>query len=67
MKPGAWKDLSLRFQAGDSAYLEGAHFDLAKAFLAKGKVGGAKRELNWILENGSNLKEEAASILAQLR
>jgi len=52
---------------GDSAYLEEAHFYLAKAYLGKGDRGAAKEELNWVLERGANLKEEAAQILAQLQ
>jgi tetratricopeptide (TPR) repeat protein len=61
------EELKAAIGLGDSAYLEEAHFYLAKAFLAKGDVDGAKRELNWVQEKGSNLKEDAAQILAQLR
>jgi hypothetical protein len=35
--------------------------------LGKGQVGSAKEELNWVLEKGSSLKEEAAQNLAQLQ
>jgi tetratricopeptide (TPR) repeat protein len=59
-------ELRKTISLGDSPYLEEAHFYLAKALLRKGDVGGAKGELNWVLEKGSNLKEEAARILAQL-
>jgi len=34
--------------------------------LGKGQVGGAEAQLNWVLERGGRLKEEAAQILAQL-
>ena len=61
------EELQATIALGESVYLEEAHFFLAKAFLGKGDVGGAKEELNWVLEQGSNLKEEAAHILAQLR
>jgi tetratricopeptide (TPR) repeat protein len=61
------EELKATIGLGDSGYLEEAHFYLAKAFLGKGNVGSAKEELNWIQEKGSNLKEEAAQILAQLR
>ena len=61
------EELKATIGLGDSVYLEEAHFYLAKAFLAKGDVGAAKEELNWVLEKGSNLKEEAAQILAQLQ
>jgi len=61
------EELRKTVSLGDSAYLEEAHFYLAKAYLGKGDAGRAKEELNWILENGSNLKEEAASMLAQFR
>jgi hypothetical protein len=40
---------------------------VAKAYLGKGDVGGAKEELNWVLERGGNLKEETARILVQLQ
>ena len=60
-------ELQATISLGESVYLEEAHFYLAKAHLGKGDVGGAKRELNWVLERGGNLKEEAARILAQLR
>src|SRR4030042_1577528 len=52
---------------GESVYLEEAHFYLAKAYLGKGNIGRAKAELNWVLERGGSLKEDAAKILAQLR
>jgi len=52
---------------GDSAYLEEAHFYLAKAHLGKGDLGRAKDELNWVLQRSGSLKEDAAKILAQLQ
>ncbi|MDH4270679.1 MAG: hypothetical protein OEW18_01750 [Candidatus Aminicenantes bacterium] len=61
------EELRKTISAGDSAYLEEAHFYLAKAFLGKRDIGGAKEELNWVLEKGSNMKEEAARILTQLQ
>jgi len=61
------EELGRTILLGDSAYLEEAHFYLAKAFLAKGDVGGAKKELNWVLERDGSFKEEAARILAQLQ
>jgi tetratricopeptide (TPR) repeat protein len=61
------EELRKTISLGDSVYLEEAHFYLAKAYLGKGDVGAAKAELNWVQEKGSNLKEEAAQILAQLR
>jgi tetratricopeptide (TPR) repeat protein len=61
------EELKAAIGLGDSAYLEEAHFYLAKAYLGKGDIGGAKRELNWVLESGSNLNGEANRILAQLQ
>jgi len=61
------EELKATIGLGESVYLEEAHFYLAKAYLTKGDVGGAKEELNWVREQGSNLKENAAQILAQLR
>jgi tetratricopeptide (TPR) repeat protein len=61
------EELQKAVALGESAYLEEAHFYLAKAWLAKGSTRAAKEELNWVLEKGSNLKEEAAEILAQLK
>ena len=61
------EELQKTIALGDSVYLEEAHFYLAKAYLAKDDVGGAKDELNWVLERGGSLKEEAAQILAQLQ
>jgi tetratricopeptide (TPR) repeat protein len=61
------EELKAAIGLGESAYLEEVHFYLAKAYLAKGDVGGAKEELNWVQERGGNLKEEAAQILAQLK
>jgi tetratricopeptide (TPR) repeat protein len=60
------EELKATIGLGDSAYLEEAHFYLAKAYLRKGDTGGAKEELDWVLKSGSNLKEESAQILAQL-
>jgi tetratricopeptide (TPR) repeat protein len=61
------EDLQETIALGESVYLEEAHFYLAKAFLGKGDIGRAREELNWVLERGGNLKEEAARILAQLQ
>ncbi len=61
------EELKKTVSLGDSAYLEEAHFYLAKAYLGKGDVLGTKAELNWVLERGDRLKEDAARILAQLR
>ncbi len=61
------EELRKTVSLGDSAYLEEAHFYLAKAFLGKGDVGRAKVEFRWVVEKGSSLKEEAARILSQLR
>ncbi len=58
---------SFYVELGDSAYLEEAHLYLAKAYLGKGDRGGAKEELNWVLERGDSLKEDASQILAQLQ
>jgi tetratricopeptide (TPR) repeat protein len=60
-------ELGKTIALGDSPYLEEAHFYLAKAYLGKGDVRAAKKELNWVLERGINLKEEAARISDQLR
>jgi len=61
------EELRATIALGESVYLEEAHFYLAKAHLGKGDIGRAKEELNWVLDKGSNLKEEAVQILAQLR
>jgi len=61
------EELQKTIALGDSVYLEEAHFYLAKAWMRKGDIGGAKDELKWVLESGSNLKQQAADILAQLR
>jgi tetratricopeptide (TPR) repeat protein len=61
------EELRRTISLGDSPYLEEAHFYLAKAYLRKGDSGAAKRELNWVVDRGGRLKEEAARILTQLR
>ncbi len=59
--------LGATISLGDSAYLEEAHFYRAKALLAQMDVDGAKSELRWVLSEGSDLKEEAARMLALIR
>jgi len=61
------EELKATVALGDSAYLEEAHFYLAKAWLAKGNTRAAKEELNWVWEKGRNLRDEAARILTQLQ
>lgn len=61
------EELRATIALGESVYLEEARFYLAKAFLGKGDVGGARDEFNWVLQRSGNLKEEAARILAQLQ
>ncbi len=61
------EELKRTIELGDSAYLEEAHFYLAKALLARGDIGRAKAELNTIIERGGKLKGEAAGILVQLK
>jgi tetratricopeptide (TPR) repeat protein len=60
-------ELQAAISLGESVYLEEAHFYLAKAFLGKGDVGGAKEEFNRVLERGGALKDEASRILAQIQ
>jgi TolA-binding protein len=52
---------------GDPAYSESAHFYLAKAYLRKKEVAGAKDELQKTVQFHGSLESEAAEILRQLR
>lgn len=60
-------ELQETISLGESVYLEEAHFYLAKAFIGKGDISGAKEEFNWVLERSGALKEEAGQILTQLQ
>jgi len=60
------RELNATIGLGDSVYLEEAHFYLAKAYLTKGDIGRAREELDWVVSQGANLKQDAARILAQL-
>lgn len=51
----------------DSAYLEEAHFYLAKACLRKGNAGGARVELEKVIKSQGSLADEASRILSQLK
>ena len=51
---------------GESAYLEEAHFYLAKAFLRLGRLPAARRELQRTFARGGGLEQEARTTLSQL-
>ncbi len=52
--------------AGDSPYLEEAHFYLAKALLAEGDAVGARAELNKTVAMAGDLAPQAATLLARI-
>jgi tetratricopeptide (TPR) repeat protein len=54
-------------QAGDSAYLEDAHFFLAKAHIRQGDVASARSALQSAIALDGDRRSEASSLLAQLR
>jgi tetratricopeptide (TPR) repeat protein len=51
---------------GDSPYIEGAHFYLAKAFLAQGDLPAASDELRKTIQLSGDREAEARAVLAQL-
>ena len=59
-------ELKKTIDLGDSAYLEEAHFYLAKGLLRQGHVKAARRELRAVVESGGRLEEEAARLLLEL-
>jgi TolA-binding protein len=52
---------------GDSSYLESAHFLLAKAYLAEGRVPAAQDEFKTTIRFGGSKQSEAREILGQLQ
>ncbi len=60
-------ELKKTISLGDSAYLQEAHFYLAKGLLRRGDVKAARRELKAAVESGGTLGEEAARLLTQLQ
>ena len=52
---------------GDPAYLDEARFYLAKAYLGKGDVAGAKEKLRQVVESDGRIRDEAAGLLRQLK
>ncbi len=53
--------------AGDSPYLEQAHFLLAKALLSAGDIAGAEQELDAVIGMHAALEKQAAVLRAQIR
>lgn len=53
--------------AGESPYLEDAHFFLARARIQRGDVEGARQELRRVLALQGDRQEEAKQLLEQLR
>jgi tetratricopeptide (TPR) repeat protein len=51
---------------GDSPYLEGAHFYLAKALLRKGELAAAAAELHKTVHRKGELESRAQELLAQV-
>ena len=51
---------------GNSPYLEEAHFYLAKAYLRKGDIGGAEKELIRAVQLRGELESNAQELLGQL-
>ena len=52
--------------AGDSPYLEEAHFYLAKALLAEGDAVGARAELNKTVAMAGDLAPQASALAARI-
>jgi tetratricopeptide (TPR) repeat protein len=52
---------------GDSAYLEDAHFYLAKAFLGRKESRAAETQLKKLIELGGSRRNEARRLLAQIQ
>ena len=66
-RPGsAIDDLGKAIALGDSAYLEEAHFFLAKAYLQEGRIEDAYRELESTVRLGGEREAEARGLLIQL-
>jgi len=51
---------------GDTPYLEEAHYYVAKAFLRKGDLAAARRELEEVVRLEGDLEDEARRLLQQL-
>jgi tetratricopeptide (TPR) repeat protein len=60
-------ELRITIALGDSAYLEEAHFYLAKGLLRRGDLRAARRELKAVVASGGRLEEESARLLIQLK
>src|SRR5688572_2034714 len=53
--------------AGESPYLEDAHFFLAKARIQQGDITGARQELTRVIAMSGDRREEAQRLLEQLK
>ena len=60
------QELQTVIAAGDTPYLERAHFYMAKALLADRNIGGAQRELRKITEMHGQLEKQAQVLQAQI-
>ena len=60
-------ELKKTISLGDPAYLEEAHFYLAKGLLRQGDVKAARRELKAVIESGGRFKDEATRLLTRLK
>lgn len=60
-------ELKKTIALGESAYLQEAHFYLAKGLLRQGRVKEARQELKAAVESGGPLGEESARLLNQLQ
>lgn len=63
----ATKTLNRLIQAGDSPYLEEAHFYLAKAYLQANRPGLAEQELRRTVDLHDSLERKAAQLLREVR
>jgi len=65
--PGAASALRHVISAGDTPYLEEAHYYLAKSLLAQNDSAGARRELSDTVALHGDLEDQAAALLARIR
>ena len=61
------RELKITIELGDSAYLEEAHFYLAKGLLRQGHIRPARLELKAVVELGGRFEKEAARLLTELK
>jgi tetratricopeptide (TPR) repeat protein len=71
LQAGSLEDADRQLQqvaaAGETAFLEDAHFFMAKVRILKGDVAGARSELARVVAMNGDRREEATRLLAQLR